>query len=829
MKNSLRYYIFSSLLFFVFATPLLGEETTICGSHELASFLEGEGKVSVDSLTITESDSVIIAESELLKLSTRISKIKGKLTLQGLSTITTLTGLVDAIDCSEAGFEFYCCPLLADVNAFFDAGIKSVHGDLIFDSCPKVVTGAANSSLGKSFSQIENVDGSLVLRGLTAAMSKPEYLLPCLKTVGGDFIVEGCTRLYYFTNASSTADMPLKSIGGNLVLRNNKVLQRLNGFGHLKHIGGNVTIMDNGAIPNGSDGDPVIGWGTIRYYQIAGIIAPTAIVTVGTTAKPIDITSITPTPYEVIEETDGTYEAIPVTRFLNSIGVNSAINSRGESVNTTLEIMKYIGARWIRTTMGGSLSGGITLKETAASGAGNAINVYKKLYEEGGIRFSGGLGAGGVESNVGTLISNMKRVIAATSPDIFIAVEGNNEPNNGSWYVKYQGEIGGGNKEGKYNWKPVARMQRKLYEDVKADPVLGTEGYNYPVWDLTYGGAEGENVGLQYLKVPEDDNDVVAEFRGVTFADVANLHNYFSHPSFKAPQDNQTWRAAEPGNNIPPGCDVLYRHYGRTWMNKYLGYRTDAELRALRKVTTETGVKITDGVTEEMQALMYVSCYLSQFARGFEHTSIYLLTDRRDESGDQSFGIYDKKYNPRQAAHYLHNLTTVLQDKEDIAAPDSLTYTVDGKSINVHNMLFEKSDGTFEIVIWGENYKGGTDHVTVSFPTAYDDIWVYDVTSGVEPVTILKDANSVKLDITDHPFIIEIGKHPEIEAVRNVETRESAVEMYDLAGHKVFENNDVTAGFVMNMNAFDNGVYIRVKKDADGNIVEREKIMLLNK
>lgn len=79
-------------------------------------------------------------------------------------------------------------------------------------------------------------------------------------------------------------------------------------------------------------------------------------------------------------------------------------------------------------------------------------------------------------------------------------------------------------------------MQKKLYEDVKADPVLGKDGYNYPVWSLTYGGASGENVGLQYLKVPEDDMAVPEEFRGVTFADVANLHNYFNHPSFKFPQ-----------------------------------------------------------------------------------------------------------------------------------------------------------------------------------------------------------------------------------------------------------------------------------------------------
>ena len=35
--------------------------------------------------------------------------------------------------------------------------------------------------------------------------------------------------------------------------------------------------------------------------------------------------------------------------FLQSIGVNSAIYRRGESVERTIECINYIGARWIRT------------------------------------------------------------------------------------------------------------------------------------------------------------------------------------------------------------------------------------------------------------------------------------------------------------------------------------------------------------------------------------------------------------------------------------------------------------------------------------------------
>lgn len=818
------------ILFAVIVSCILSahaESYTLRGGDAIRQFCNASTHEIVDDLTIIEEDGLpAITIDDLKALANRVDKIVGTLQLEGIKALTSLSDVIDNIDCSDAGFILRNNTSLTDVNVIYEKGYTVINGDFIIDGCPNVLTGAANSCLGKSFSQIEQVKGTFQLSGLTSAISKPEMLLPKLETVDGNFIVNNCTRLYYFSNTNSTADMPLKYIGGDLVLKNNSVLQRLNGFGTLKRIGGNVTIMDNGGIPNGSEDDVIIGWCKISYYILTGVIDKDAVIAIGTTSRPLDISSIPACPCEIIEDIDGTYTAIPAIRFLSSIGVNSAINSRGENVNTTQQIMKYIGARWIRTTMGGSLNGPLDLKEIASSGGGNAINVYKKLYEESGIRFSAGLGAGGIETNVDNLIYNMKRVINATSPDIFIAVEGNNEPNNGSWYVIFEGEIGGGNKEGKNNWKPVARMQKKLYEDVKADPVLGINGYNYPVWDLTYGGAEGENVGLQYLTVPEDEPYVVPEFRGVTFADVANLHNYFSHPSFRAPQNNQTWRAAEPGTNVPPGCDVLYRHYGRTWLNKYMGYQTDEELYALPRVTTETGVKIENNITEEMQGLMYVSCYLSQFARGFSHTSIYLLSDRRDESGNQSFGIYDKYYNPRLAAHYLHNLTTVIDDDKEPENLGTLSYSITGNSVYTHQLLLQKSDGTFELIIWGERYLSGVDHIKVSFEQTYDEIWLYNVKNGTEPEQILKNCNELELDVIDHPYIIEIGRHPDSSGINQISNNIFEEKYYDLLGRCVYQHRHANHGEVPNLTHLRDGIYIRMCKDANGKIVHTEKIVV---
>ena len=67
--------------------------------------------------------------------------------------------------------------------------------------------------------------------------------------------------------------------------------------------------------------------------------------------------------------------------------------------------------------------------------------------------------------------------------------------------------------------------------------------------------------------------------------------------------------------------------------------------------------------------------YLDQFKRGWSHTSVYLLRDRTDEGGNQSFGFFKPDYTPRKAAVYLHNLTTILADQGTLAKPGQLDYS----------------------------------------------------------------------------------------------------------------------------------------------------------
>jgi hypothetical protein len=415
----------------------------------------------------------------------------------------------------------------------------------------------------------------------------------------------------------------------------------------------------------------------------------------------------------------GPTTALKAADFLNSIGVNSAINKRGETLAHTIDCTKYLGLRWFRSGMEGGL----------------AVQDVLVLHKQTGARVSWGLLSGGTD--IARLVDTARELGPAGA---LLAFEGPNEPNN--WGITYNGQVGGRN----LTWRSVAQLQGDLYKAVKSDPVLK----GYPVWSISENGAETDNVGLQFLTIPVGANCTMPD--GTKYADFANVHNYIYHPNSPNVEDNKTWNAADPS----PACKVdgLYGEYGRTWAHHYLGYSA-ADLVTLPRVTTETGATIERAVTEEIHALNLLSLYLDQFKRGWSHTAVYLLRDRVDETGNQQFGFYRPDYTPRKAAVYLHNLTSILADRGAISKPGRLNYSLSSQPATVHDLLLQKSDGTFALVIWDERVKG-TDSVTVDLGAAYTGVKLYDPTLGTAATQTLNRATTVPLTLSDHPIILAI-------------------------------------------------------------------------
>jgi len=411
--------------------------------------------------------------------------------------------------------------------------------------------------------------------------------------------------------------------------------------------------------------------------------------------------------------------AISVGDFLDSIGVCTHIGQGIDDPSQSAAALAYAGMRNIRD-----------------DGNPRHLQDWIAVHEQAGVKvvltWSGPDGRA-----IGSLISMSKKLAAVGA---LLAMEGPNEANN--WAVTYQGQ----KSQATVTFIPVANWQKAFYEQVKGDPVLK----DYPVFHASEaGGSEPDNVGLQFLTIPADANTLMPA--GTKYADYANVHNYICRrPTII---DNMVWLNADP--LFHGWTDGLYVEYGKTWRKGFVGYSA-AELVTLPRVTTETGWATggDKGLTQEQQGRLYLNIYLAQFRQGYKHTFIYML---RDAGGsDAGYGMFEADYHPKKSATYLHNLTTILSDN-GVATPGRLNYAISDQPATVHDLLLQKSDGTFELAVWSEKAEG-TNNVTVELGSVHPSVKVYDPTTGIAPTEILTDAQSVALALSDHPVIIEIRR-----------------------------------------------------------------------
>jgi hypothetical protein len=332
--------------------------------------------------------------------------------------------------------------------------------------------------------------------------------------------------------------------------------------------------------------------------------------------------------------------------FLSSLGINTHV-SQGYNPGSYVRPLRYLGVRNIRDSE-------------------RNLRGLLLLHEQTGIRvdLQG--------DNVSGVIEAAKVLAKAGA---LMAVEGPNEPNN--FLITYNGKQAGGTTG---SWVPVAQLQKDLYSAVKNDPELK----QYPVFHVSEGGAETDNVGLQFLTIPPGAKTLLPE--GTQFADYANPHNYVSgnHIGYV---DNQAWQAADP--TLDSYWDGLYVEYGRTWKRHFPGY-PNAELEVLPRVTTETGWEAATVEEERRQGIVLVNTYLAQFKRGWRYTFIYQLGE--GEGGGGNHGLFHENWTPKLAATYIHNLTSILANEIPIAVPGTLDYSIAKQAPTVHDLLLQRGE-----------------------------------------------------------------------------------------------------------------------------------------
>jgi hypothetical protein len=406
--------------------------------------------------------------------------------------------------------------------------------------------------------------------------------------------------------------------------------------------------------------------------------------------------------------------AAPALDFLTSIGVCTHVAQGVDAPQPSAQAISYAGIRNLRD-----------------DGRASAVPGWIAMHQSSGVRV-----ALLTDQVVASTLAMAEQLNAAGA---LLAIEGPNEPNN--FPVTYENQTSSFTT----TFAPVAHLQRDLYAAVKADAALA----GIPVFHSSEaGGAEPDDVGLQFLTIPTGANIAMPD--GTRYADYANTHNYVCGHTQQL-VDNVAWNASDPTLN--GDWDGTYVEYGHTWHKGFTGYASP-DLVTLPKVTTETGWMTagTGAITAEQQARVFLNLYASAFARGWSYTFIYML---RDDPAQGAWGLFDVQYNPKPAAIYLHNLTTILGDTATVS-PHHLDYAIASSPATLHDLLLETSRGTFELVVWNDRPSGGSDDIVVDLKRPRASVTIYDPTTGTAPIETMTNVASVALTLTDHPVVIEL-------------------------------------------------------------------------
>jgi hypothetical protein len=394
--------------------------------------------------------------------------------------------------------------------------------------------------------------------------------------------------------------------------------------------------------------------------------------------------------------------------FVQSIGVNTHLNDGGPYGNLSLVMteLQYLGTKEIRDHNPYSWS--VSNFQTLAS-QGVKLDLiigYNPYYE---------LGSGALQSDL-YLIDE----IAQAVPGSIMGLEGLNEPSMfpDYWYGQLTD-----------NWNTVLQVQQAEYTAVNTDPLLQSVPLlNSSVWYSSFSGT------------PPDFSP---------YADIGNGHVYpygGRQPGWF--MNNALWEQQQ----IVPGT--------ADWITEF-GYST-------------TPGDPTYGVDAATQAKNILNGLADAFKAGIPHTFIYELSDWASNIPSNqawgALGLFNYDGTPKPAASAIHNLTSVLADSGNTAAtftPASLSYSISGLPSTGNSLLLEKSDGTFDILVWNEapDWNPSTESeisvqpigVTLSLGAAYSNISVFDPLKSAAPIASYSNTTSVQLSVTDHPLIVQLS------------------------------------------------------------------------
>jgi hypothetical protein len=227
------------------------------------------------------------------------------------------------------------------------------------------------------------------------------------------------------------------------------------------------------------------------------------------------------------------------------------------------------------------------------------------------------------------------------------------------------------------------------------------------------------------------------------------------------------WTAANnwQGNYDKVGDLSAWSDYANAHTYPNVGQTTDKTMERLNGlahlaapldpvITTEIGWDMR--YHSEADAARYtLQAVLDGIENGNTKTYFYSLYD--DASG--KFGMMNADGTAKLTGKALHNLTTIMSDTAGgMPRTDLLGYTLTGTTAADHTLLFQKSNGVFQMAVWNET--GAAHDVTLTLDNVAQNIRVYHPLTGESAVYTVANTGTITFTVPNHPVIVEIVPPP---------------------------------------------------------------------
>lgn len=168
---------------------------------------------------------------------------------------------------------------------------------------------------------------------------------------------------------------------------------------------------------------------------------------------------------------------------------------------------------------------------------------------------------------------------------------------------------------------------------------------------------------------------------------------------------------------------------------------------------------------ESVEASYTPRTLLLAYKAGIKRTFLYELLDEQSSPG---YGLMHNDLTPKPAYLAVQNLIANLWDKGPSFTPGQLAYSVQGGDSTLNQMLFQKRDGSFWLVLWLEqsSYDPAAaaptpvtpQAVTVTMDSAYvaPNIGVFDNTGKLNWTSAQPASSAVPLTVSDQLTIVKI-------------------------------------------------------------------------